>query len=192
VLTCAIHRWLLNIGDPGWAGWGIVALYVLASGLSLRAGLSSGRRDERAFWLVAAGLLSLYAANKELDLQTLLTGFGRCLSRAEGWHDRRRVIQLAVTLVLGGAFAGAVAFAALRLRGLMARTGIAAAGLVLVCGYAVGRAVIINHVDGLFGLDLEALKLSWLMEVPGALLVIAGASVDRIRQAARTAPHRRI
>lgn len=189
MLSCAFGRWLHNIGDPGLAAWGIVALYALAAGLALRAGLRAGPRDERAFWQIAAALLAVYAVNKELDLQTLLTGLGRCLSRAEGWHDRRWIIQLAVTALLGAVFVGAVTLAALRMKDLMSRTGIAAAGLVLVCGYAVARAVIINHVDGLAGLNFEALRLSWLFEVPGALLVIAGATLDTIRRAGRTAPH---
>lgn len=188
MLACAVGRWIGEIGDPGWSGWGIVALYIVAAALSLRAAAQAAGRDERMFWLIAAGFLALYAANKELDVQTIFTSLGRCASKAEGWHDRRWIVQLAVTAVLGVAAIGVVALAALRLRRLLARTGIAAAGLLLVAAYVVGRTAIINHVDRLAGLNLATLRLAWALEVPGPLLVIAGASLDRIRRAVRTSP----
>jgi hypothetical protein len=189
MIACALGRWIEEIGDPGWSGWVIVALYLLAAGLSVRAAVWARARDERVFWLIAAGLMAVYAANKELDLQTVLTALGRCASKAEGWHDRRWMLQLAVTVVLGAGFLGVVGLAALRLRHLLSRTGIAAAGLVLTSAYVIGRAVIINHVDRLAGLNLATMRLSWLFEVPGPLLVIAGASVDAIRRAGQKGPH---
>ena len=191
MLACVFGRWVAEIGDPGWSAWGIVALYLLAAVLSVRAAATSGARDERVFWLIAACAMAVFAANKQLDLQTVLTSLGRCASKAEGWHDQRWIIQVAVAAVLGLGALGVVVLAVLSLRPLLARTGIAAAGLILVAAYVVGRTVIINHVDRMAGLNLATLRLTLALEVPGALLVIAGASVERIRQAARTAPHGR-
>ena len=192
MFACAFGRWVGEIGDPGWSAWGIVALYLVAAALAVRAAATAPARDERIFWLISAGLLVVFAANKQLDLQTILTSLGRCASKAEGWHDRRWIVQLAVAVLLGAGALAAVAIAVLHLRPLLARTGIAAAGLILVGAYVVGRTVIINHVDRMAGLNLSTLRLTWALEVPGALLVMAGASVERIRQAARKAPHTRI
>ena len=111
VLECAFHGWSPGIGDPTVMGWVAVAAYISAAAV---AGVASARgafpvpnrRRERLFWLSLVLVLSCLAVNKQLDLQSLLTALGRCLSRTQGWYDSRRAVQQDFIVALGGLAAG--------------------------------------------------------------------------------------
>lgn len=178
-LTCAFTRWSPGLGDNHPVGWLTVLVYLAVAIASARAALRCGRdgaeRAERRFWWIAAAVLLLLSVNKQLDLQSLLTMVARCHAALAGWYDDRREIQRAfIWLVAGGAIA-ALALLSLLLRGILDRVWLALTGLAFVCGFVVIRAASFHHMDGLIGSVALGLKVNWLLELPGPLLVLAVA-----------------
>lgn len=178
-LTCAFTRWSPGLGDNHPLGWLTVLIYLAAGIASARAALARGREGtevlERRFWWVTAAILLFLAVNKQLDLQSLLTMVARCHASLAGWYDERRGMQRAfIWLVAGGgiAFLGLLA---LLLRRIMGRIWLALAGLAFVCSFVVIRAASFHQMDGLIGSFALGIKVNWLLELPGPLLVLAVA-----------------
>ena len=91
--ACVGERWSLKIGDPTVVGWLTVALYAVCAVLGFMTLMRVKDTRERIFWgLVALAMLFL-GVNKQLDLQSMLTAAGRCLSQLQGWYEERRVFQ---------------------------------------------------------------------------------------------------
>jgi hypothetical protein len=174
--SCALTRWSPGIGDPTAMGWGTVLVYLSAAVISATVALRvpfprPSCRRERAFWLCLACVLLVLAVNKQLDLQSYLTALGRCLAQHQGWYDSRRFVQ--ETVILGLVLLMALLAVALwrLMRGTLARNGAALAGLVLVLGFVAIRAVGFHHVDTLIKLDVMHLRLNWLFELTGPVLI---------------------
>ncbi len=187
--TCISGRWHPAIGDPTLLGWATVAAYALAALLCLRAALR--RRDDRRFWLGLCVLLAALTVNKQLDLQSALTAFGRCIASLEGWYDRRRAVQAAVILGILALAAAAFAILLWRMRRALARIGVALAGIALLLAFVAIRAVGFHHVDALIDLAPGGIRLNWLFELSGIALIAANAAMVRRRPAIpRQAPAR--
>ena len=89
------------------SNWLRAALYFLAAGLCLYAGVLQRRQaasgGDRAmwFWFALAGLLALLGIGRLGDLGPWITDQGREIAEAQGWYDdRRRFQSKAVELVL--------------------------------------------------------------------------------------------
>lgn len=177
--ACAFGRWSPGIGDPLAVGWLAVAAYLLAALLASRV---LGRAErlglaprERVFWaLVLLAMLAL-GVNKELDLQTALTAFGRCAAKLGGWYDSRRPAQLAFILAMAVGGAATLAALARLLRGTLARNGVALLGLTLLGVFVMIRAGSFHHVDALIGRSLGGWRIHEMLELGGIALVAFGA-----------------
>ena len=174
--SCALTRWSPGIGDPTAMGWVTVLVYLTAAIISATVALRAPFpqptcRRERVFWLLLGFVLLALAINKQLDLQSYLTALGRCLAQHQGWYDRRRFVQ--ETVILGLLLVMALLAVALwrLMRGTLARSGAALAGLVLVLGFVAIRAVGFHHLDALIKLDVMHLRLNWLFELTGPVLI---------------------
>jgi len=188
ILSCALDSWEIGIGDPGWGGWLIVALYAVTGLLALRVASIApfpkiSCQRERVFWGVLGGGLLLLGINKQLDLQTLLTDAARCLSQMQGWYEARRPIQIGFIIGILLLMLTAAAVACVALRGTLRRTGIALTGGVIVLGFVVIRAAGFHHMDRLIAIEVEAVRLNWLLEMAGPILIlIAGLLALRERR----------
>lgn len=175
--ACVSESWRPGIGDPHVMGWVTVACYLGTAWLSvmvLRRGPRLARRVA-VFWAALVAILLFLAVNKQLDLQTAMTAAGRCIAIAEGWYDDRRRVQVAVILgicVMGLALL-ALGFAALRRD--IRRNALAVAGLALVVTFVLVRAVGFHDVDALIGLSVANIRLNWLLELSGLVLIAANA-----------------
>lgn len=176
MLSCALRQWSPGLGDPNVMGWLTVAVYAVAAVVTARRGvrgpfaLTSGDR-ERAFWWLASVVLACLAVNKQLDLQSLLTEVGRCVARAQGWYEDRLTVQR--WFIAGVVAAGVlgVGWLSFLLRDTLPRTGLALVGLGFVCVFVAVRAAGFHHVDTLIGTEVAGLRLNWLLELPGPILV---------------------
>lgn len=176
-LTCAFTRWSPGLGDNHPMGWVTVLVYLAAALASARVALRLGQDQarERRFWWIAAAMLLFLAVNKQLDLQSLLTMVARCHASLAGWYGERREAQkLFIWAVAGGGLV-VLGLLALLLRGILGRVWPALVGLGFVCGFVVIRAASFHHMDGLIGTRAFGLKVNWLLELPGPLLVLATA-----------------
>lgn len=155
-------------------GWVTVLVYLASAVSSARAALAlQNDRRERRFWWIACAVLLFLALNKQLDLQSLLTMVGRCHASLAGWYEERRAVQRAFVLAVAGGGVVALVLLALLLRGILRRVWAALLGLGFVCGFVVIRAASFHHVDVLIGTSALGVKVNWLLELPGPLLVLA-------------------
>ncbi|HLQ19712.1 MAG TPA: YgjV family protein [Tabrizicola sp.] len=175
-LTCAFAGWGPGLGDNDVMGWVTVLVYLASAVSSARAALAlQNDRRERRFWWIACAVLLFLALNKQLDLQSLLTMVGRCHASLAGWYEERRAVQRAFVLAVAGGGVVALVLLALLLRGILRRVWAALLGLGFVCGFVVIRAASFHHVDVLIGTSALGVKVNWLLELPGPLLVLAVA-----------------
>jgi hypothetical protein len=175
-LTCAFTRWSPGLGDNHLMGWVTVLVYLVAALASARTALAlQGEARERRFWWIAFAILLFLAVNKQLDLQSLLTMIARCHASLAGWYDDRRAVQRVFILAVAGCGVAVVALLALLLRGILGRVWLALLGLGFVCAFVVIRAASFHHMDGLIGSTALGIKVNWLLELPGPLLVLVVA-----------------
>lgn len=177
ILTCAFSQWSPGLGDNNPMGWLTVALYLLAAG----ACATTARRGtfppqthdrERLFWWFAATVLLLLAINKQLDLQSLLTSVARCLAMNQGWYEDRRIVQVRFVWAVFAIGVLGIVVLGVYLRNTFARTGLAVLGLGLVSVFVAIRAASFHHVDNLIDGQVFGLRVNWLLEMPGPLLVL--------------------
>jgi hypothetical protein len=175
-LTCALTQWHWGPGDNNVVGWATVLVYLMAAFASARAalGLTGPEvllRRERWFWWIAAGAMLALAVNKQLDLQTLMTLVARCHAQLFGWYDIREIVQRDFILGIAATGVGLLILVTYLLRGILGRIWLALIGLGFVCLFVVVRAASIHHVDSLLGTWIFGIKLNWLLELPGPILV---------------------
>lgn len=172
---CVMQRWSPQIGDPGATGWLTVAAYALCAILAVAVWRQLKGQRGRVFWAVLALLMTGLAVNKQLDLQSALTAAGKCLARAQGWYDQRRIVQaLFIATVAGGALALAASLA-VSLWGRLRYNLLAATGLILVLCYVVVRAASFHHFDRLIGARHFGMSGNFLFENAGLALIAINA-----------------
>lgn len=183
-LTCAFTRWSPGLGDNHLIGWATVLVYLAAALATARAARRVGRGTtngrERWFWWITCAILLVLAVNKQLDLQSLVTMIARCHASLNGWYDMRRSAQSAFVWAVAGGGVVMLGLLALLLRGLLRRVWLALLGLGFVCGFVAIRAASFHQMDGLIGSTLLGLRVNWLLELTGPLLVLAVA-LHRVR-----------
>src|SRR5947209_9133986 len=148
-----IYDWSPGFHDPDPLDWAITLGYLAAAALCVwawRRERSAYRRPMvPAFWLVLGVLFALLGFNKQLNLQTLLTGAGRQAAEERGWYEHRRQIQKLFVLVCGAAGLTAIAALAWWVRRAWRAYYPAVVGLAFAGLYAALRASYFNHVVNL-------------------------------------------
>ena len=160
------RNWKPGIGDPTFMGWLTVVAYFAAGALLLykRKLATSLYPSEwarhRLILLVMALAMFALAINKQLDLQTFATNVGRDLAEAQGWYEKRRVLQVVVLGVIG-------------------TLGIALFGMLLVVGFVAMRASSFFKIDRLLGFQVGVVKMNWAFEL-GAIAVVIGSALTSL------------
>ena len=128
----------------------------------------------RTLWFVLALCLLFLGINKQLDLQTALTEWGREIAVSEGFYQVRRPLQLAFMAAVF--LAGLVALRAVLLLGRGA-AGLrpVIGGVVFIACFVVIRATSFHHIDRLLGYDIGSVRVNWLIELGGIAFIAAGA-----------------
>lgn len=161
--------------------WLAVAGYLAGAWLCLRQrGLTAVPRA-RWFWLIAGLAMLALGLNKQLDLQTALTAWGRQLARDGGWYGQRRAVQRAFVMGAAGLALVAGLATAWAVRGLGRRVFVVLFGLCVLGLFVVVRAASFHHVDVLLRQPVLGLRLHILLELAGIAIVIAGAGLPRQR-----------
>ncbi len=170
------------IGDPTFIGWFTVGTYMLAAGLCAAFALQIERlfflyrfRWHRVVWLIFAIALVLLGLNKQMDLQTSLTRFGRELAFIQGWYDVRRVFQLWFVVAVAICSFVLLIIMVWTLRQTLRLYWLALLGFVSLMTFIVIRSVSFHYVDILLGMDLAGFKLNWALELGGIGLICLSA-----------------
>jgi hypothetical protein len=184
-------RWLGQAQDGEDAGsrsslkTSMMALAFAVLGARKRMATLPARERLRTLWLGLASVLLLLGINKQLDLQTALTEMGRILSRAYGWYEIRRRVQLVFIFLV--AAIGLLTFRAVALlaRGeLRSLRSVLTGTLFLVCFVTI-RAASFHHIDRFLGADIGGFRMNWIIELGGIAFIAAGAYRLPPRQPAR-------
>jgi hypothetical protein len=138
---------------------------------------------ERRIWLSISILIFALGINRQLDLDTALTEFGRSIAHSEGWYDRRRVIQLAFIASVALACLAAATAIAVWAREAPFPTCLGVAGTALVIGYVLVRAISLDQIDRFIGEKIWRFRWNWIFEM-GAIGLVILASVWRARRPA--------
>jgi hypothetical protein len=164
--------------DSSGLAWFIVADY-FAGALAAFVASRSASKIEARFWLGVSLLLVLLGFNKELDLQSLLTEFGRTLTHAIGIYEQRRFLQGLFLLLL----AGAATFGILRLMRVLHRSSApaktAAAGIAMLFTFILLRAASFHHIDDWVTVDVRGLRSGWWLELVGIVVIALSALAHR-------------
>lgn len=182
-------------GDPTAAGWVITGLYGLTGVACFRAWRRSKRaaatapvaslalkRESQGWFLILAATV-LFGLNKQLDLQTTLTAFGRELARSEGWYAWRREVQLAFMILVTTGTAGVLAagWRVGRRWRLSGALWLAFIGQAWLAVFYLMRGISHHHVDALLRVGLPAARTRDVVEAAG-LVVTSVAAIGRGRR----------
>ena len=173
-------------GDKTPIGWTITVAYFVATGLNYAA----YRREQKLqasgeagvyakFWLWLTWGMLLLGINKQLDLQKLVTRFGRDLAYLLHVYARRRPLQVAfigLVTLCGLAVVGATAA---KMKGLRPRYFIALVGIGFLAVFVIVRAASFHHVDVLLGMRFHNIYVNTFLELGGIVWVIV-ASVNSL------------
>lgn len=176
-------HWRPQIGDPGFLGWFTVVAYALSSLLALQAGrqANTGSRRDRLLWFWVAGLMGFLCLNKQLDLQSLFTDFGRVLAREQGWYAKRRGVQEAFVSLLVMGSAWLLFLVSWRFRSFWRRRALLLTGLFFTLTFIVVRATSFHHIDRFLGTPVIGMRINVILELTG-IAMISAASWLEIRE----------
>jgi hypothetical protein len=167
--------WRLQLDNPTFLGWSVVAAYGFAALVCARAAARAGRApDGKAgppLWGFVAGLLLFLGINKQLNLQTLLIVLGRRAVDVAGWDARRRLVQAVFSVAFAAGVAGAGLVFARRWRCFLSENPLVRLGLIILAVFVVIRASTINHLDERLAVNLHDDKWCWILEICGSLLI---------------------
>lgn len=186
------RNWKPGIGDPTFMGWFTVVAYFAAAGLllykrHLAISLYPTEWSRHRFILLLLALLMFaMGINNQLDLQTWFTNVGREMAEAQGWYEKRRLVQALVLLAIA-AIGVLITWAILRMRGVMRSHRLALFGMLLVVGFVAMRASSFFKVDRLLGFQIGGLQMNWILELSAIAVVIWSVvtSLHTLRKALR-------
>jgi hypothetical protein len=163
----------------GTLPWLAVAGYLVGAVLCLWQTGAATTRRERIFWLFAGLAMLALGINKQLDLQTALTAWGRKMARDGGWFDQRRAVQR--QFIIAGVVSMGIAAIGLAwlVRGLRAPVFVVLAGLFMLGAFVLVRAASFHHIDVAMRAPVFGLKLHTVLELAGIAVVIIGAAAAR-------------
>jgi uncharacterized membrane protein YhaH (DUF805 family) len=184
--TCITEAWAPGFGDRDLYGYVMTVVHLVAAALAVTVAirgpfLSRARRSERWLWAIGATVLVALAINKQLDLQSMAVNAARCVARAQGWYDTRRMFQEEVIfglVIAAGILVPALLFA---LRRAIAGNLAFVVSLSALVVFVLLRAISFHHLDILFGRELLSFRLHRLIEMAslGAVIVTTAARLRR-------------
>ncbi len=170
--TASDGRWHLGMGDPTLVGGVTVVVYAFAFFFCFAVVRREQMHAARQFWLIVSLLVFSLGVNKQLDLQTWFTEFGRDTAMSQGWYAYRRVAQ---TVFIAGLLLLSLfcAMGMVRLARLADRYAVRAAlGGALLLAFVLLRATSFHHIDVVLGLEVaESVTFNAMLELSGVCLV---------------------
>jgi ABC-type dipeptide/oligopeptide/nickel transport system permease subunit len=171
-------NWTPGIGDPTIGGWITVVLYFLAV-ISCWLTARDSETKDRKIWIAISFLFLGLGINKQLDLQTALTEFGRTLAFQYGWYGQRQSVQVAFIVVVAIVCVGAVMAFLIGARSSAAPIWLAILGTILVVSFVLIRAASFHHIDRFIGQKILGFRWNWILEMGGICVVLLASEWGR-------------
>ncbi|MFN4057018.1 MAG: hypothetical protein ACK4HW_02405 [Roseinatronobacter sp.] len=177
--ACMLLRWHLKIGDPGFWSWFTVGCYIGCAVLALWVVIKQRGGSARAqvLWTLIFCAMTFLALNKQLDVQSLLTAAGRCLSKQQEWYDDRRSFQRSLVIGIVVVCVMVITCGAFWLRRDLKRNGLALCGLIFVGSYGASRAARFHHFDPLITVRVNDVVFNVIFELTGFVMVSLNALI---------------
>lgn len=168
-----------NSGAPSPMRWITVVAYFTTSLASIVLSFQKPNYSFRIFWIGLSLLLLLLGIDKQLDLQSFLTDIGRIIARRQGWYGKRRKVQIFLVTAVFTVSIFSVAALLWNSRFLYKQFLFPLAGLVLLLGFIIIRAVSLHHVDRFIKIRFAGIKINPLLEL-GAIGIILFPALNGI------------
>ncbi len=171
-------HWRPGIGDPTFLGWLTTVAYFAAAllcGVAARSARANRLPGERMFWLAFVAFMTALGINKQLDLQTWFTLFGKHLAQQEGWYMERRLVQAVFILLITLAGLALTILLWKLARRTVREYRLALLGGIFLGCFIVVRAASFHHVDQMLGWRFGYVRLNHCLELGGILLVALAA-----------------
>ena len=169
-------RWVPGIGDPTVLGWVTVAVYFIVALVCLKAVFNEqSDRKLKTFWLILTFFLIALGINKQLDLHTLFTQIGRNIALEQGWYKDRRTVQAGFIIIIGLTGVTFLTFLIKIYHDTSSSVKIALTGCVILFAFILIRASSFNHIEIFINLEFIGIKLNWLLELSGLVVIGVGA-----------------
>jgi len=117
----------------------------------------------------------LLAINKQLDLQMWFWLTGKNWAKANGWYEQRRTIQLGSMLAISIMTGAGLAYFTWLTRSAFRQRLLALLGVVFTMCFVLIRASSLHHVDTMLRWSVVGVKMNWILENGGILLVVIAA-----------------
>lgn len=180
-LACGIRDWWDFAGDPWVSGTVFMAAYALTAFLIFRAARLCWDR-EYGFWRLCGWLMTFQVANTHLDLHGIVFTTGRCLSRAQGWYENRREVQM---LVLAGLTLVVLAILLVVLivyfRNIFGNM-LLSLGVVTALGFTVVKAINLHGLEAYYAGQYGPFRGADLIELSGIGLAFLAAVFRLVRR----------
>lgn len=164
-----------DFGDHTFFGWATVLMYFLASfRTGYQAKIANKNKESSYFWLGLTVLLVFLGLNKQLDLQTNLTEWLRATSKAHGWYEQRRGVQLLFISLMGLAIPLMLISLRVFLFNSWRRYKLTWVGIVLLLVFISVRAASFHHVDLFFYKTIGNMRYYQALEMLAIGVVILG------------------
>jgi hypothetical protein len=180
-----IGSWSPVVGDPTVAGLATTFLYFVTVVQVWRVMRQiESVSFECTVWRLLLVCIFALGVNKQLDLQTAFTEIGRIVTHKQGWYDDGQEVQkMFIASLCEAAAAGCVAIAVVA-HHMPPSTRPAPCGIVVLTAFVLIRASSFHHVDILLSTRTIGLKVNWIIENGGILLLMLAGSLRLARASA--------
>ncbi len=160
--------WRPSIGDPDFMGWLITGSYLFGALVASLVVLPLDREEKEVgrFWKLIA---------------VLMTEMARQASKAGGWFEQRRVVQLWFIVVMGSLAIAVFLWFALRYRELFRRFPLAFGGVFFLLSFIVIRGASFHHFDQVLLVNYFGMRVNQWLELAGIYLVVLAGIQEMIR-----------
>jgi hypothetical protein len=187
----ASFNWIRAIGDPTLGGWLTVTFYVVTSFGCWRSARrveleDKSRSSEPLAWRCMAILLLVLGADKQLNVITEVTAFGRGVAHVQGWYDRRQPLQIVVIGLLAMSCALLMTVLLIWMRRAPIPTWLALTGTLSLVTFVLIRAVSYHYVDRFLGQHILGFRWNSVIEMGGIGVVLLASLWRQISHAKST------
>jgi len=191
----AFLNWIQRIGDPTLAGWLTAVLYLVVSLSCWKSGreaeLGDGRHSNEHFaWRCISILFLALGVNKQLNVITALTTFGRAVAHLQGWYERRQPLQVVVIGVLAVSCVLVVVMLLIWMRRAPIPTWLALIGTMLTVTFVLIRAVSYHDLDLFLFERIMGLRWNSVIEIGGISLVLLASQWRQVSRSKSASPPR--
>ena len=169
------NHWVPSIGDPTIIGWVTVVVYFIVAIICFKAAvIPEQEKNIKNFWLLLAFFLIALGINKQLDLQILLTQFGKDIAIEQGWYKNRRIVQAGFIVLIG--LIGLTTLILLKniFQNTNSSVKVAIIGCSILFLFIFTRASSFHHMDIFKSLNLADIKIYSVLELGGLLVIGLG------------------